>query len=165
MAPSAAHNHHPSYEHHPCSGERAAGTGHGLPCRLRAQRAVQDTFFVSSQFAKLRRGRGKTRKKGSIALSRACSTRRCMRWQERAARTLGLISRGRCRWQFGFLPSFDQMTPSSRRSTHRSVPRMAPRGVFRWNDVVSEGFPTIPSAWTTKKLTTSPGEILPNSYT
>ena len=57
------------------------------------------------------------------------------------------------------------MTPPLRRRTPHPVPRMAPRGVSRVIVVVSEVFLPIPSAGTTKKLTTSPGENLPNSYT
>ena len=62
-------------------------------------------------------------------------------------------------------PSFLQMTPPFRHRTSHPAPRMAPRGVSRGKDVVSEVFLPIPFAGTTKKLTTSPGENLPYSYT
>ena len=57
------------------------------------------------------------------------------------------------------------MTPFLRRRTPHSVPRMAPEGVSRGIVVVSEVFRPIPSAGTTKKLTTSVGENPPKSYT
>ena len=160
LNPKPAHNLHQSHEHHPCGGVRAEGTWHG---RFRAQRAAQGTFFVSRHLANLRRGRDKNRQERIVLLSRTCITRRCRRWQRRAQRTLGLISRGRCRWQSAILPSFLTLKPSFRRSTHRSAPRMAPRRDSRGKDVVSEGFLPVPCAGTTEKVTSSSRENLPKS--
>lgn len=78
-----------------------------------------------------------------------------MGWQERAARTLGPNSRGRCRWQSGSSTDFLTLAAPFRRGTLHPVPLMAPRGDTREKGTDEEGFLPIPSAGATEKLTSS----------
>ena len=71
-----------------------------FPCQEKhTLRTLKSAGHAVRGFASLQRGWGKNRICAHITLSRTSSFKRCMRWQERAAQTLGVYFCGRCRWQ------------------------------------------------------------------